>query len=148
MKDFFQPKNFGDNGSTMNDNVWMRGGVTGHTSSSTMGVEDYLVSKEPTPNASSPCPVAPSVEYNGNQKQMEEGCGKDDISDVVIRESQECNVNKKSLRCTTHDCDVRSMSVTNKKWQWNERNNQYMYMSKKAGSMYVCMSVGAKSNRC
>ena len=60
----------------MNDNVLMRGGVTGHTSSSTMGVEDYLVSKELTPNASSPCSVAPSVEYNGNQNQMEEGVAK------------------------------------------------------------------------
>ena len=105
-----------------------------------MVVEEYLVPREPTPDACSPCPAAPSVEYNGNQKQMEEGGSKDDISGVVTRETKECVVNKKSLRCTAHDCDVRSMSVTTKKWQWNERKKQYMNVSRKV-KKYVCLYV-------
>ena len=73
-------------------------------------------------------------------KQMEEGGSKDDISGVVTRETKECIVNKKSLWCTAHDCDVRSMSVTTKKWQWNERKKQYMYVSRKVNK-YVCLYV-------
>ena len=49
-------------------------------------------------------------------------------------------MNKKSMRCINHDCDLKSMNVTTKKWQYNEKQKKFMYVSRKT-KKYVCTFV-------
>ena len=76
-----------------------------------------------------------------NLKSLEEVENKEDI---MVREEgaskvarNECAVMKRKLWCNTHECGVKSMNVTSKKWQYNEKKMKYMYMSK-CVKKYVC----------
>ena len=51
-------------------------------------------------------------------------------------------MNKKQMRCLKHDCELRSMNVSSKKWQWSDKKQQYGNVTRKV-KKYVCVSVGS-----
>ena len=57
--------------------------------------------------------------------------------------TNECELDKRLLRCKKHNCKLNVINVTSKKWQWVERKRQYGYVSKKT-KKYVC--VGLREN--
>ena len=138
---------FESNGKTLKNDESLRGEVVGLNTVSTEVVDDSLESKEPTPDTSFSCQAAPTSENIEKQKQNEAEGSKDDISGRMCsrvydasRVYEECDMNKKSMRCINHDCDLKSMNVTTKKWQYNERQKKFMYVSRKT-KKYVCTFV-------
>ena len=57
--------------------------------------------------------------------------------------TNECELDKRLLRCKKHNCKLNVMNVTSKKWQWVERKRQYGYVSKKT-KKYVCVGLREK----
>ena len=49
----------------------------------------------------------------------------------------ECNIDKKRLRCTNHDCGVEKIKVRSKKWGWIPRKSEYGY-SNSQSTKYLC----------
>ena len=49
----------------------------------------------------------------------------------------ECNIDKKKLRCTNHDCEVEKIKVRSKKWGWITRKSEYGY-SNSQSTKYLC----------
>ena len=49
----------------------------------------------------------------------------------------ECNIDKKKLRCTNHDCGVEKIKVRSKKWGWIPRKSEYGY-SNSQSTKYLC----------
>ena len=49
----------------------------------------------------------------------------------------ECNIVKKTLRCTSHDCAVSKRKITSKKWGWIARLAKYGYLNTQT-TKYVC----------
>ena len=72
---------------------------------------------------------------NLNKEDVSEG----DICSMkgVDQTKNECDINKKRLWCNNHDCVVKSMDVSSKKWQWNVKKMKYMYVYRKV-KKYVC----------
>ena len=55
-------------------------------------------------------------------------------AEIVI---SECNIDKKRLRCTNHDCGVEKIKVRSKKWGWIPRKSEYGY-SNSQSTKYLC----------
>ena len=47
---------------------------------------------------------------------------------------------KKILRCNNHDCAVKKVKVTSKKWGWIARLSKYGYINSQA-TKYICTAV-------
>ena len=70
---------------------------------------------------------------------MEEVRGEADILEPTKEiETNDCVMNKKQLRCEKHDCAIKVLSVSNRKWQWIEKKKQYGYVTRKS-KKYRCM---------
>ena len=87
--------------------------------------------------------AAPSEKQIVNLDRMEEDGNKEDICDQTKGAlSDECVMNKKLMRCLKHDCGLRSMNVSSRRWQWSEKKQQYGNVTRKV-KKYVCVSVGS-----
>ena len=49
----------------------------------------------------------------------------------------ECVIDKKNLKCREHDCAIKCVNVSSKKWQWIENKKQFGNVSKKT-KKYIC----------
>ena len=85
----------------------------------------------------------PSGEQLSKDKIVEEDRSKEDIYERTNEQSNECELDKKLLRCKKHNCKLNVMNVTSKKWQWVERKRQYGYVTKKT-KKYVCVGIREK----
>ena len=87
--------------------------------------------------------ATPSGTQIVKQNQME---GEDNKEDICIQTmgalKNDCVMNKKQMRCLKHDCELRSMNVSNRRWQWSEKKQQYGNVTRKV-KKYVCVSVGS-----
>ena len=92
--------------------------------------------------------AAPSEKPIMNLDQMEDYGNKEDIYNQTKGAlSEECVMDKKLMRCLKHDCALRSMNVSSRKWQWSEKKQQYGNVTKKV-KKYVCVSVGKSVPAC
>ena len=82
----------------------------------------------------------PSGGSLSNDKIVEEEGSKEDICGQNDKQSNECELDKRLLRCKKHNCRLKVMNVTSKKWQWVEKKRQYGYVSKKT-KKYVCVGL-------
>ena len=53
--------------------------------------------------------------------------------------TNECVFNKKNLKSEKHECALKVMSVSCKKWQWIDRKKQYGYVNTRKTKKYVCV---------
>ena len=55
----------------------------------------------------------------------------------------ECVIDRKRLRCMKHDCAVKIVNVSAKKWQWIENKKQYGNVYRKT-KKYICQAQSQK----
>ena len=70
---------------------------------------------------------------NGENDRAEKTYGDTDGEEVI----SECNIGKKKLRCTKHDCGVEKIKVRSKKGGWIARKSEYGY-SNSQSTKYLC----------
>ena len=154
---YFHTENFGSNGEIVHEEVigLAGGGVIQEMSSPDVegdGIPD-LADNGPETHVL----TTPSMRKSGNENgNMEKVRGEEDISGGkrTTDTSNECKLDKKRLRCTKHDCDLKMMNVTSKNGNGLRKNASMDSLLKNLRSMCVCGYVGysriqgvARSNR-
>ena len=91
-----------------------------------------------------PLNSTPSVNDNGETalKRLCEAEGyKEDICNGGIDSMlNECDIRKRLLWCNTHECGVKIVKESTKKWQWNKSKMKFMWMYKSVNK-YSCPSM-------
>ena len=97
----------------------------------------------PQPDDEAVCPTTPSEESERKHTLVEEVINNDDVGRTRIRTEQqlsnECELNKKRMWCSKHECGLRCSNVSSKMWQYNKSKMKYMYVTKNV-KKYVCLS--------
>ena len=143
LKGYFKTRTIVDGGSSTNEKSTdlVEGGVTVETS-----IPEVVGNYSPELTVTTPESVQqtePSGVNISNDRIVEDDRSKEDIYERTDAQSNECELDKKILRCKIHNCKLNVMNVTSKKWQWVERKRQYGYVTKKT-KKYVCVGLRKK----
>ena len=91
--------------------------------------------------------TAPSVKEMGKPAAVrleEEVRIEDDIlKQTTSVNTTECVLDKKKLRCLEHECAIKVMNVSSKKWQWIGKKKEFGYVCKKS-KKYICEGMRQK----